>query len=107
MIVTIMSIRNIHQTHQNNSELLNFGAKSMIGIIDKVENIKAEMVDRILQLFLIVQEPRVRSQIAKGLEEKLSHHVSRPVLEMVSGLNKLKRGVADMELDCDNAIEVI
>lgn len=79
----------------------------MIGIIDKVENIKAEMVDRILQLFLIVQEPRVRSQIAKGLEEKLSHHVSRPVLEMVSGLNKLKRGVADMELDCDNAIEVI
>ena len=76
MIVTIMGIKNIHNNFKNNTDLLNFGAKSIINLIPKISDLKIELVDKIMQLFLVVDEVRVRSQIAKGLEENLKVHVS-------------------------------
>lgn len=49
MIVSIMSIRNIHNPYFHYDDLILFGVKSIIGLLAKVkESIDANLVDKIL-----------------------------------------------------------
>lgn len=118
MIVQIMAIKNIHKVNQHNSDLLSYGARSITNLIPKVPEgqLSAALLDRILQLFLHILNPRIRQQLALGLQaafaagtSKSSHHgfLSEGCLAQLVNLNKLKRGLADLELDCDSAISAI
>ena len=115
MMVSVMSIRNIHNPYMHHDELLLFGAKSIIQLIPKVAKgtLSEDLLDKVFQLFLIMHMKKARTQLSIGLFEVLgegSKHesiVAPRMLIMTKELNKLKRGVADMELDTDNAILAI
>jgi hypothetical protein len=59
----------------------------------------------ILQLFMYVKSPKVRAALAQGIQSLGLMNAS--TLQMIVGMNKLKRGLADMELDIDQAIKAI
>jgi len=104
MIVGVLSIRNIHNQY-NNEELLAFGAQSISNLIPKIKQgeLKASLVDKIMQLFLIVKAVKVRNQLSMGLKTALGGFgmISDTALTLICDLNKVRRGVADMEMDCD------
>jgi hypothetical protein len=115
MIVSVMSIRNLHSEHMHHDELLLFGAKAIVNLIPKVARgyLTAELLDKVFQLFMLMNMKKARAELAAGLLQVLgssSKHrdlVKEQTLGFIANLNKLKRGVADMELDADNVIVAI
>lgn len=69
IIVQIMTIRNIHKASKTSSELLLFGVNCITNLIPKVkqEQLPRKLVDKVLQLFLHIESPKVRGLLAKGL----------------------------------------
>lgn len=113
MIVSVLSIRNIHNPYLYNDELLLFGTKSVTNLIPKVKkgDFKPELLDKIMQLFMVLNLKKAREQLSVGLCKAMSGQhqsmIGAETLKLIVEMTKLKRGVADMELDCDNAIKAI
>ena len=61
-----------------------------------------------MQLFMHVKNPRIRKLLAESVRDAFgkvqAEFLKGKVMETVISLNKLKRGLADLELDCDSAI---
>jgi len=72
MIVSIMGIRHIHSHSLHNEELLLFGAKSITSLIPKVSCLQEALIDKILQLFLVMNHKKARQHLAVGLQQSLS-----------------------------------
>mmetsp|Transcript_20805 Transcript_20805/g.32091 ORF Transcript_20805/g.32091 Transcript_20805/m.32091 type:complete len:203 (+) Transcript_20805:2057-2665(+) len=106
MIVSILCLKHVHYSSKHNDDLLTFGIKSLAKIIPKVSNFDDNLLDKIFQLFLHIQNPRIRLRLGEALQSSLSF-IQTPVLEFVTGLNQIKRGLADMEQDCDKAIAAL
>lgn len=106
-----MAIKNMHKANKNNSELLLFGVNCIANLIPRVkpERLSLKLIDKIFQLFMHVENPKVRSQLAQGLQRALtgSSLLGEECLAQICQLNKVKRGLADLELDCDKAIAAI
>ena len=89
--------------------MLGAGAKCITNLIPKIE--KAELphslVEKIFRLFMCVKGIRVRRQLAEGLQTALKGIINNKVLDLLTNLNQLKRGLADLELDCDKAISAL
>lgn len=113
MMVQVMAIRNIHNEYLHQDELILFGAKSIVELIPKVPHLSGATLERVFQLFLLLKLKKARAQLSQGLAQVLggsSKHagvVSEKSLSLIQSLNKLKRGVADMELDSDSVITSI
>jgi len=73
IIVQIMSIKNVHKVNKHNAELLLFGVNSITNLIPKVtqDQLTSKLLDKMFQLFLFVDNPKVRSQLAAGLKQSL------------------------------------
>jgi len=73
IIVQIMSIKNVHKVNKHNAELLLFGVNSITNLIPKVtqDQLTSKLLDKMFQLFLFVDNPKVRSQLATGLKQSL------------------------------------
>jgi len=70
MIVSVLSMRNIHQessAHSYYEELLHFGCKSVANLIPKLPKIDESLVDKIFQLFLSLKSLRIRTALSQGL----------------------------------------
>jgi len=108
MITEVMSIRQIHSFYAHNEELVLFGIKSITGLVRKIKDLSPVLLDRIMQLFLAVNMKKAREQLANGFAEAMKGRgMQDETLEMIKKLNKLKRGLADLELDCDSCIVAI
>lgn len=100
MIVSIVSIRQIHQSRGYQAtqfeELLLFGSKSISNLLTKIEQPTDALIDKIFQLFLLISNIRVREQLCKGLSAALKKlkesPISEGVLDGLVRLTKLKRG---------------
>jgi len=112
-MISIMSIRSIHGVHANNDEIILFGSKSIIQLMNKVNNLNPKLVDKVLQMFMVMKGKRSREEMSNGLAGVLgeggkhSGLLLNQTLHIIKNLNKLKRGVADKELDSDNIILTI
>lgn len=64
-----------------------------------------------MRIFLRVKSPKVRARLSTGLASSLgatkSQIVTKSSLDLLVELNRLKRGLADLELDVDAAIKAI
>ena len=69
------------------------------------------MIDQIMRIFLRVKSPKVRAKLSTGLASSLAsvktEIIGKPALDLLVELNRLKRGLADLELDCEAAIRAI
>ena len=60
-----------------------------------------------------IRNPRIRRLLAEGLQKAVESQphiiamVSSDSLSIIVKLNKLKRGLADLELDCDTTIQTL
>ena len=59
----------------------------------------------ILQLFMHIKSPKVRAALATGIQSL--ELMNSSILNILVGMNKLKRGLADMEIDIDSAIKSV
>ena len=67
---------------------------------------------KVFQLFLHVANPKVRKLLSHGLAEAFeqprhSELIRKDALEALAGMNGVKRSTADIEVDCEQAIETI
>lgn len=62
-----------------------------------------------MRLFLVVKAVKVRRQLGEGLMAAIGNSgmIPESTLALISELNKVRRGIADMELDCDRSIRAI
>lgn len=62
-----------------------------------------------MRLFLVVKAVKVRRQLGEGLMAAIGNSgmIPESTLALISELNKVRRGIADMELDCDRSIRTI
>lgn len=113
VIVEIMSIRRLHSQSKTNDDLLLFGARCVSQLIPKISPgaLKKESIDQTMRIFLHIRSPRVRAQLSAGLSASLASIqpkiIGKPALDVVVELNRIKRGLADLEQDCDAAIRAI
>ncbi|TNV87999.1 hypothetical protein FGO68_gene14880 [Halteria grandinella] len=114
MIISVLSMKNLHQSDYATSyyeELLQFGVSSLASIFDKLPTValtQTALIDKLFQLFLLLRSLRIRNTLAQSLQTcKLNTVVKPDVLQIVSDLNRLKRGAADLELDYDCVIKTI
>lgn len=73
MIVEVLAIRNIHNPFLHHDDLLIFAAKSLIQMIPKVKkgSLNLETIDKILQLFMLMNLVKARNIVGNGLVEVL------------------------------------
>ena len=103
VIVQILGIRHLHKSSKTNDDLLQFGVKCVTKLVPKLgKKVEDEIMAEVLQLFMHIQSPRVRATLGKGIADL--NMMDPQILEMIVGMTKLKRGIADMELDIDSAI---
>ena len=91
---------------------MSFGCTTISNLIPRVaegELTQTHMM-KVLQLFLNVNNIKIRKQLAQGLstafEERHGHFLSQKTLGVLVGMNSLKI-VADPVLDVDKSIETI
>lgn len=93
---------------------MSFGSQTISNLIPKVREgeLTEEHLMKVFQLFLHVNNAKVRKLLSHGLAEAFeqprhSKLIAKDALKALAGMNGVKRGQADIELDCDQAIETI
>jgi hypothetical protein len=69
------------------------------------QRVEDSLMLEILQLFMHLNSPKVREALGNGV--KALGLMDATILQIMADMNKLKRGLADMELDIDCAITAI
>ncbi|CDW84473.1 small subunit processome component 20 homolog [Stylonychia lemnae] len=121
------SLKSLHTdfSSQTNSttfyeELLLYSVKSICSLLQKSPSVSKDQIEKIILLFLTVKSLKVRNLLSKGLLDNLfvedsdnlkvsipDLKMKRGTIEIICNLNKIKRGLADTELDYDLIIKTL
>lgn len=98
---------------QKNEQLLTFATQAICGLISKViagsgAYPSTEILQKVFAIFLDLASKKVREKFATLLQETLvKGNMNTKVLALIKDLNKVKRGVADIDLDFDTVLSAV